>query len=57
MTAFEYYFMKLMRASCHLNRLLNIEMGVEYQLKLLFQFLTVPLKFILGHLQELEKVA
>ena len=42
--------------SCHLERSLNVEIAVEYQMIFVACFLTVPVKFNLGQLQELEKV-
>ena len=40
--------------SCHLDRSLNVEIAVD-QMIFVVCFLTVPMKFILGHLQDLEK--
>ena len=40
-----------------LDRLLNFEIGVGYQMTFVVLFFNVPVKFILGHLQDLEKVA
>ena len=46
----------LLRGSCHLYRLLNVEIGVEYQIIFVVVFFKVVVKCILGHLQDLEKV-
>ena len=40
--------------SCHLDRSLNVEIAVEYQMIFVVCFLTVPVKFSLGHFQDLE---
>ena len=37
-----------MRGSCHLDKLSNVEIGVEYQI------IFVVVKCILGHLQDFE---
>ena len=41
--------------SCHSDRSLNVEIAVEYQMIFVVCFLTVPVKFILGYLQDFEK--
>ena len=46
-----------MHDSCHLDRPLNVEIGVEYRIIFVVVFLSVVMKCILGHLQNLEKVA
>ena len=42
---------------CHLDRSLNVEIYDEYQMISVLVFLTFDVKFILGHLQELEQDA
>ena len=42
---------------CHLDRSLNVEIYDEYQMISVLVFLTFHVKFILGHLQELEQDA
>ena len=42
---------------CHLDRSLNVEIYDEYQMISVLLFLTFLVKFILGHLQELEQDA
>ena len=49
-------FQTLMHRSFHLDRALDIEIGVEYRKILLFCVLYGVVKFILGHLQGIEKV-
>ena len=39
-----------------MDRVLNVEIGVEYQMILRVVFFYVAVKYILGHLQGLEKV-
>ena len=46
-----------MRGSCHLDRPLNVEIGVEYQMIFVVKiFFNDAVKCILGHLQDLGKV-
>ena len=45
-----------MCGSCHLERPLNVEIGVKYEMIFVVVFLNVVVKCILGHLQDLEKV-
>jgi hypothetical protein len=44
-----------MHGSCHLDRALNVEIGVEYQMIFVLFFFNDAVKCILGHLQDLEK--
>ena len=46
----------ILRGSCHLDRLLNVEVGVEYQMIFFVLIFNVSVQFILGHLYDLEKV-
>ena len=46
----------LMCRSCHLDRVSNVELGVEYRTFFVVVFLYVAVKCILGHLQGLDKV-
>ena len=46
----------LMCGSCHSDRVLNVEIGVEYQMIFVVVFFNDSVKCILGHLQDLEKV-
>ena len=45
-----------MCGSCHLDRVLNVEIGVEYQMNFVVVFFNDTVKCIWGHLQDLEKV-
>ena len=42
--------------SCHLDRVWNVEIGVEYRMIFVVVFFNVVVKHILGQLQGLEKV-
>ena len=47
---------KLMRGSCHLDRALNVEIGVECRNIFVVVFFSVAVKCIFGHLQGIEKI-
>ena len=42
--------------SCHLDRALNVEIGVEYRKIFMFFFYIVVVNCILGPFQDIEKV-
>ena len=52
----QFYLCTLLCGSCHLDRLLDVEIGVEYWMIFVVLFFNVPVKFILGNLQDLEKI-
>jgi hypothetical protein len=52
---FQIVYITLIRVSCHLHRPSNVEIGVEYQIVFVV-FSYVVVKYILGYLQDLEKV-
>ena len=45
-----------MCGSFHLDRALNVEIGVEYRMIFLDLIFNFPVKFIFEHIQDLEKV-
>ena len=45
-----------MCGSYHLGRQLNVKIGVEYRIIFVVLFFNVPVKFILRHFQDFEKV-
>ena len=57
MSNIHQFILELMCEPCHLERSMNVEIGNEYRMIFVVVFLTVPAKFILEHLDDLEKVA
>ena len=45
-----------MSGSCHLNRALNVEIGVEFQIFIIVTFLTTAEFYNLGHIQGIIRV-